>query len=67
MQNRLEHAMSIDDINSENTQASESRLRDTDMSFEMVELSKHNILEQVGSSMLSQANQSAMNVLQLLQ
>jgi len=67
MQNRMEHAMAIDDNIVENTQAAESLIRDTDMAKEMVELSKQNILEQVGQSMMAQANQSNQSVLSLLQ
>lgn len=66
-QNRLEHAKAVDDIISENTQAAESRIRDSDMASEMVEYSKNNILEQFGQSMLAQANQMSQNVLSLLQ
>lgn len=66
-QNRLEHAMQIDDYTSENTQAAESRIRDTDMAKESVRYAKHSILEQVGSSVLAQANQSTQGVLNLLQ
>lgn len=67
LQNRLEHAMSVDDNTAENTQYAESRIRDTDMAEEMVEYAKNNILEQVGQSMLAQANQSNQGVLSLLQ
>ncbi len=66
MQNRMEHAMAIDDNIAENTQAAESRVRDTDMAKEMVDFAKQNILEQVGTSMLAQANQSTQGVMQLL-
>ena len=66
-QNRLEHAYDINKNTSENTQAGESRIRDTDMSKEMIEFSKHSILEQAGSSMLSQANQKSQMILSLLQ
>ncbi len=66
-QNRLEHAIGNADNISENLQSSESRLRDTDMAEEMVRYSKSNILEQVSQSILAQANQSAQNVLSLLQ
>ena len=66
-QNRLEHTFKNVTNISENTQAAESRIRDTDMAKEMVELSKHNILEQVGTSMIAQANQSNQGVLSLLQ
>ena len=65
-QNRLEHAKAIDDNTAENTQYAESRIRDTDMAEEMVEHSKNNILEQVGQSMLAQANQSTQGILSLL-
>ena len=51
----------------ENTTDAESRIRDMDMAEEMVEYSKQNILEQVGQSMLAQANQSSQGVLSLLQ
>lgn len=57
-QNRLEHTYKNVTNISENTQAAESRIRDTDMAKEMVELSKHNILEQAGTSMITQANQT---------
>lgn len=65
--NRLEHAYNVNMINSENTQASESRIRDTDMSKEMLEYSKNNILSQVGQTMLAQCNQNKNMVMQLLQ
>ena len=66
-QNRLEHIYKNVTNISENTQAAESRIRDTVMAKEMVELSKQNILEQVGTSMITQANQSNQGVLNLLQ
>ena len=67
LQNRLEHSIANVDNISENTQAAESRIRDTDMAEEMVEYSKNNILAQAGQSMLAQANQSTQGVLSLLQ
>ena len=63
----FEYSIKIDDNTSENTQAAESRIRDTDMAEEMVNLSKHSILEQAGQSMLAQANQSKQGILTLLQ
>ena len=66
IQNRLEHTINNLDTTSENTQAAESRIRDTDMADEMVEYSKNNILSQAGQSMLAQANQSTQGVLALL-
>ena len=67
LQNRLEHTIANLDNVAENTQAAESRIRDTDMASEMVEYSKNNILAQAGQSMLAQANQSNQGVLSLLQ
>jgi flagellin len=66
-QNRLEHAIRGIDIGAENLQASESRIRDTDMASEMVEYTKNQILTQSGTAMLAQANQRGQTVLQLLQ
>ncbi len=66
-QNRLEHAIKINDNTAENTQYAESQIRDTDMAMEMVQYSNLGILEQAGTSMLSQANQSRQNILSLLQ
>ncbi|MBO6214296.1 MAG: flagellin [Lachnospiraceae bacterium] len=66
VQNRLEHTIANLDTTSENTSASESRIRDTDMAKEMVTYSKNNILAQAGQSMLSQANQSTQGVLSIL-
>lgn len=67
IQNRLEHTINNLNTTSENTQAAESRIRDTDMASEMVEYSKNNILAQAGLSMISQANQQTQGVLSLLQ
>ena len=65
-QNRLDYAVKGLDIAAENTQASESRIRDTDMANEMVEFTKDQVLSQAGTAMLAQANQSSQNVLSLL-
>ncbi len=67
VQNRLEHTVKNLDTTQENTQAAESRIRDTDMASEMVSYSKNNILMQAGQSMLAQANQATQGVLSLLQ
>jgi flagellin len=50
----------------ENTQASESRIRDADMAEVLVNLSKDQILVQSGTAMLAQANLKTRTVLQLL-
>ncbi|MGP1473950.1 MAG: flagellin N-terminal helical domain-containing protein [Treponema sp.] len=65
-QNRLEKTIVGLDIGAENLQASESRIRDTDMAEEMVEFTKDQVLSQAGTAMLAQANQSSQNVLSLL-
>jgi len=66
-QNRLEFTVTSLDISAENLQASESRIRDTDMAKEMMNVTKANVLQQAATSMLSQANQAPQKVLQLLQ
>jgi flagellin len=66
-QNRLESATKGIDIAAENFQASESRIRDTDMASEMVKYTKNQILSQAGTAMLAQANQRSAGVLSLLQ
>jgi len=67
VQNRLEHTINNLDNVVENTQAAESRIRDTDMATEMVKYSNNNILAQAGQAMLAQSNQSNQGVLSLLQ
>ncbi|MCR5436469.1 MAG: flagellin [Treponema sp.] len=65
-QNRLELTIKGLDIGAENLQASESRIRDTDMAHQMVEFTKNSILQQAGTAMLAQANSQSQNVLSLL-
>lgn len=65
-QNRLEMTVKGLDVGAENLQASESRIRDTDMAAQMVEFTKDQVLSQAGTAMLAQANQSSQNVLSLL-
>ncbi len=66
-QNRFELAARGVNIAAENTQAAESRIRDTDMASEMVEFTKNQILTQAGTAMLAQANSQSQTVLALLQ
>ncbi len=66
VQNRLEHRLNNLAVYQENLVAAESRIRDVDMAAEMVNFSKLQILQQAGTSMLAQANQSSQNVLSLL-
>jgi len=66
-QNRLEHVVRGLDVSAENMQASESRIRDTNMANQMVDYTRNMILSQAGTAMLAQANQRATSVLSLLQ
>lgn len=66
VQNRMEHTINNLDNIVENTQASESAIRDTDIATTMVSYSNNGILMQAGASMLSQANQSSQLVMSLL-
>jgi flagellin len=66
-QNRFEMAARGVDVAAENTQAAESRIRDTDMASEMVEFTKNQILTQAGTAMLAQSNSQTQTVLGLLQ
>jgi len=65
--NRLEHA--IDNLTnvSTNTQASRSRILDTDYAAATSELARTQIIQQAGTAMLAQANQLPQTVLALLQ
>jgi flagellin len=65
-QNRFELAAEGVAVASENLQAAESRIRDTDMAAQMVSYVKNNILIQAGTAMLAQANVKTQSVLQLL-
>jgi flagellin len=65
-QNRFESAAKGIAVASENLQAAESRIRDTDMATQMVDYTKNRILSQAGGAMLAQANSSTNSVMQLL-
>jgi flagellin len=67
VQNRIEHAINATAAYQENLVAAESRIRDVDMAEEMIEFTKLQVLQQAGTAMLSQANQSTQSVLSLLQ
>lgn len=64
IQNRLEYTVKVDDNTAENLQSAESRIRDTDMADEMTRFSKESILQQAATSMLAQANQGVLSLLQ---
>jgi flagellin len=65
-QNRFEMASKGVSVAAENLQASESRIRDTDMASQMVDYVKNQILDRAGSAMLAQANTRSQNVMTLL-
>ncbi|HEU4658588.1 MAG TPA: flagellin [Capillimicrobium sp.] len=67
VQNRLEHSVNASKAYQENLVAAESRIRDVDMAEQMIEFTKLQVLQQAGTSMLAQANQSTQGVLSLLQ
>ena len=66
VQNRLEHRLNNLATYQENLTSSESQIRDVDMASEMVNYTKLGILQQAGTAMLAQANQSSQSVLSLL-
>ncbi len=66
IQNRLGSTISNLENVSQNLSASNSRIQDADFAAETSKMSKAQILQQAGTSMLSQANASAQSVLSLL-
>ena len=66
-QNRLESTVNNLKVSSENLSAANSRIRDTDMAKEMMNVTQANVLQQAATAMLAQANQAPQSVLQLLQ
>jgi flagellin len=66
VQNRLEGTIDFLEIQQENTQAAESRIRDADLAEEAVNRTRASILIQAGTSMLAQTNQTPQLALQLL-
>jgi flagellin len=66
IQNRFEHTVNNLNTAIENTTASESRIRDTDMASEMTKFTQSQVLQQAGTAMLAQANQSTQSILKLL-
>jgi len=66
IQNRLENTITNLEIQAENLQAAESRISDVDVSLEMTEFVRQQILTQAAVAMLSQANSLPRMALQLL-
>jgi flagellin len=67
MMNRLESAISVVDIQSENLLAAGSRIADVDVAKEMAAMTRNQVLAQAGMSMLGQANSLPQMALSLLQ
>jgi len=65
-QNRLESTIRSIAVAVENTAAAESRIRDVDVASETAILTKNQVLQQAGISILAQANVSTQNALALL-
>ena len=66
MMNRLESAVTVLNIQGENLQSAESRISDVDVSTEMANMTRNQVLANAGISMLTQANQMPQMALQLL-
>lgn len=67
MQNRLNSTVNNLAVAHENLSAANSRIRDTDIAAETAEMTRNNILQQAGVSVLGQANSSQQVALKLLQ
>ncbi len=65
-QNRLGSALSNIEVYRENLVSAESQIRDADFAFETAELSKNQIMQQAGLSVLAQAKVANQGVLSLL-
>ena len=66
VENRMEHTISNLMNIAEKTADSRSRLEDADFALESAQLAKNQVLQQAGTSMLSQANQMSQLVMELL-
>jgi flagellin len=66
-QSRLEYAKDMLAVNQINLEQANSRIIDVDVASESSHLARFNILQQAGTAMLTQANQSPQSILRLLQ
>jgi flagellin len=66
IQNRLQHTINNLSVGSENLASAQSQIQDTNVAQETVNMTKDNILQQAGISVLAQANQLPSLVLKLL-
>ena len=65
-QSRLTFAADMLSVNKINLEAANSRIIDVDVATESSELARFNILQQAGTAMLAQANQSSQSILRLI-
>ena len=65
-QNRLHFAADMLSINQVNLQQANSRILDADIANESTQFARFNILQQAGTAILAQANQSAQSILRLI-
>jgi flagellin len=66
IQNRFTSVIANLSVGSENLSAARSRIQDTDYAKESAQLTRNQILQQAGTAMLAQANQSTSGVLKLI-
>jgi flagellin len=66
-QSRLTFAVDMLSVNKINLESANSRIIDVDVAAESSQLARFNILQQAGTAMLAQANQSTQSILRLLQ
>jgi len=65
-QSRLTFAADMLSVNKINLEAANSRIIDVDVASESAQLARFNILQQAGTAMLAQANQSTQSILRLI-
>ena len=65
-QSRLTFASEMLSVNKINLEAANSRIIDVDVATESSQLARFNILQQAGTAMLAQANQSTQSILRLI-
>ena len=65
-QSRLTFAADMLAVNKTNLEAANSRILDVDVADESTKLARYNILQQAGTAMLAQANQSTQSILRLI-
>jgi len=66
VQNRLESSIRNTEVYAENLAGAQSTIRDADFAFETAQMSKHQVMEQVGLAVLGQANGISQGALRLL-